>query len=100
MASKNTWRRRRLNRATTGSCTTISQNLLRNMELVILCGRTVYRPIDAGQPSFPTRTVALNKIRQRWGRSEGELVTAQLKVTIGSLTYVSFGGRHNESEAA
>lgn len=53
MANKNTLRRRRLNPAHTGESAMISQNLERNMELVVVGGKTVYRPIDADLASWP-----------------------------------------------
>ena len=53
MANKNTLQRRRLNPAQPGPTGVISQNRDRNMELVIVGGKTVYRPIDPTQDAWP-----------------------------------------------
>ena len=78
----------------------ISQNRSRNMELVILRGQTVYRPIDVGRPSFPTRTERRNKLRCHGGRSEGETVSAIIRLTVGTLRWASYGGGVESVQAA
>jgi hypothetical protein len=68
MANKNTLRRRRLNGVQVGQGAVPSQNWERNMELVRVNGRTVYRPIDPAAPSFPKRNMTLDQARRAWGQ--------------------------------